>query len=92
MSGALATATILGSMFLYNRMSTLEDKLRAKNERFDKLIEEMEQRTKEFQGVGRGVGGSPASGSDAEADAKISSIQLTLRQLEKMMHQQMGQM
>ena len=54
-SGAVATLAVIGSIFLYNRMSSLEDKLRDKNSRFDKLIQEMEDKTKQIQSVGRGV-------------------------------------
>ena len=55
----------------------------------------MEERTAQIEGVARGEiidAGSGVSTAVTESDAKIQTIQMTLKSLERLMHQQMGQL
>ena len=93
-SGAIASLAVVGSIFLYNRMANLEEKLKEKNARFDKLIAEMEARTQDL----RSGGGSPdfrealgaSTANMSESDAKLATVQMQMKGLEKLMQQMIG--
>jgi uncharacterized protein YbcC (UPF0753/DUF2309 family) len=77
----VASAAVLASALMYRKISKLEEEVKIKNDHFDKLSKDLTEKTQTLQFE---------TGSTVEA--KISTIQATLKSLEKMMYVQTGQL
>ena len=72
-SGAIATVAVLGSLYMFNKLRTMEQSMSKKTEKLEQIIGEM-------QSQGRGASlGDPSGNSQSLIDAKISSVQQTVR-------------
>lgn len=72
-SGALAGLAVIGSFLMFRKLMKLEKT----NDDFERMMSLLKQKTEEIKGTG----------SIKQIEAKISSIQMTLQSLEKIMYQ-----
>lgn len=73
-TGAIAAFAVVGSIYMYSRLKSIEQKVNTKTQKIDEQIEQMEMKVRDsYAGSNKNKNGSSL------IDAKINSIDQTMK-------------